>query len=805
MKISLNWLKDYIKTNLSDAEIANKLTLTGLEVEEVTALGSSFDGIYVGEVTEVAKHPNADKLTICQVNLGSEVVQIVCGAPNVAAGQKVAVATVGCTLPVSLPDGKPFKIKKSKIRGELSFGMICAEDELGIGTDHSGIMVLDSSLQPGTLFSKAYGAYEDSVLEIGLTPNRPDASCHSGVARDLHAVTGEPFSLPGLSDSVSKVAVEKESANPHVTIRIDDENLCSRYVGIVLKNISVKESPEFVQNKLRAIGLRPRNAVVDATNYVMHELGQPLHAFDLNKITSGTIVVKSFPQEMNFTTLDSIERKVPAGSLFICNGDEPIAIAGIMGGENSEIDDNTSSILIESAWFDPVHTRKTSKQLSLQTDSSYRFERGVNPEGTLYAALRCAALVLEWCGGEIIEPVLDIHPRPYQSKEIELRPARAAKIIGTDIPAEDQLKILKRLGFNPVVNAAGTIICTIPGYRPDVSEEIDLIEEIARIFDYNNIPTSGRISFSRPDKLPKEERFLNEVRLSCTKLGLQEFYSNSLLPQSYVTLLDSEELVPALNPISRDQSVLRPNLHHGFLKAAAYNFNRKQTGIRAFEIGKIFQKGEGNWVKGFNENRSLLLGLAGNAAEAYWNQPEKSYTIQDLIGITQAFFESLDLQDSITKEVTAESIIFRSGNTKIAEALTVSNKMKSYFELDKDAFIAEIDLDELLKLYASKAHFTYKPVSRFPAVEFDIALLVSKEISAGDMETQIKKSAGNKLSHIHVFDVFEGKSIGNNKKSIAFRMRFQDETKTLGQEDIEPLVSRITKDLEKVFEAELRG
>lgn len=806
MKISLNWLRDYIQTSLSDTEIADKLTLTGLEVDEIETVGSDFAGVVVGEVLSAEKLPNADKLTLCQVSIGQETVQIVCGAPNVAAGQKVPVATVGSTLPATDKDGKPFVLKKTKIRGELSLGMICAEDELGLSSDHSGIMVLDADLKPGTPFSEVVAATRDTILEIGLTPNRPDAACHVGTARDLFAVTGETFLHPAQSlEPASRT--DQSEGNPRISIRIENQELCHRYVGIVMKNVQVQPSPQWVQNRLKGIGLRPRNAVVDATNYVLHELGQPLHAFDLKTLNGPEIVVKSFSETVAFTTLDETEHKVPAGALFICDAQKPVALAGIMGGLNSEIQDDTTEILIESAWFDPVSVRKTSRSLSLQTDSSYRFERGVDPYITLKAALRCAQLIAEWTGAEIDGPVTDIHPVVAEPKKLSLRVARAHQMIGTEIPQETMVDILTRLGFAPEAED-GLIHCTVPTYRPDVSIEVDLIEEVARIFDYNNIPTTGRISFARPPVTPFEEQFKTELHRACLKLGLTELYNNSLLPETIRKSLSEDEaarLIPTLNPISRDQAILRPDLSYGFLKSAAYNFNRKAEGFRAFEIGRVFSSGTGNWINGVGETTSLLIGVAGNKQSQHWQHPAKAFAFHDLKALLNGLFRELRLENHISFAYENGVLYLKTGDKHIGHARQVSESESKAFDLEVPAFIAELSVDQLMAISRDLPAIRYKPVPKFPSFEFDIALITDADLEAFQLLSYIKQNSGNRLKSVSIFDVFEGKSLGEGKKSIAFRLIFQDAEKTLTIDDVNSVINKLTKGLDSSFGAKLRG
>ncbi len=802
MKISANWLRDYINTGLSDDEIAEKLTLTGLEVEEVTQTGSNFDGIVVGDVLKVEKHPNADKLVLCQVNIGEETVQIVCGAPNVAAGQKVPVAQVGSVLPLLLDDGSFLKIKKSKIRGEVSFGMICAEDELGLGTDHSGIMVLDASLKPGTPFSEIVGSTKDAVLEIGLTPNRPDAACHAGTARDLHAVTSEALTIPAVDTDESNCV---ESGHPSVSISIEDTELCHRYVGVVMHGIKVTESPKWVQNRLKAIGLRPRNAIVDATNYVLHELGQPLHAFDLHELRNSQIVVKTYSKETEFTTLDEVDRKVPAGSLFICDGERPVALAGIMGGMNSEISEKTKDILIESAWFEPVSIRKTSKSLALQSDSSYRFERGVDPEITRKAALRCAQLISEWGGGEIEYPVVDVHPVKYQPATINLRPARLNQILGTQLSAEEMTEILNRLGFETSANGEH-ISCSIPGFRPDISEEIDLIEEVARIYDYNRIPTTGRITFARPPILPFEENFVNEMCTACVSFGLQEIYTNSLLPEKSAPLFgDENTLVPTLNPISKDQAVLRPSLTYGFLKSASWNFNRKTPGVSFFEIGHTFSKGDGKWIKGIDERQKLLIGLGGVKQTEHWSSKETGYTFADLRKIIDALLNKLRLAGKSAIEFKDEKLKVSSKGKVIAVAGKVEQSLLKEFDIETDMYTAEFDLGVLAEICEKLPPVRYEAVPKFPSFEFDLAVVVAKSVPAGDLLEHIQKNSGKALEDVDIFDVFEGKPLEDSEKSLAFRLRFRDKDKTLAIQDVQPVIEKLIKGLEKSFNAVLRG
>ncbi len=807
MKVSYNWLSRYLSDMPSPQDAADKLTLTGLEVEEIEQTGSDLEGVVVGEVLEVQSHPDADRLVVCQVDIGTdEPTQIVCGAPNVAAGQKVAVATVGSVLPMPLPDGSPFKIKKAKIRGQQSAGMICAEDELGLGDDHSGIMVLNNELKPGIPFSEVAGVSRDYVFEIGLTPNRPDATCHLGVARDLAAVTGAELHKP--LDKLPAIAggLKKDS------ITITDVDKCHRYVGLLMRGVTIGESPDWLKELLRAIGLRPRNNVVDITNFVLHELGQPLHAFDLHRLAGQRINVRSFDKDIPFTTLDDVERNVPSGSLFICDGEKPVALAGIMGGVNSEISENTTDLLIESAWFEPVGIRKTSRNLALQTDSSYRFERGVDPDITKNAALRCAELILELCGGTI-EGMEDVHPVKTAPVTVPLRHTRLTSILGTEIVPETAEGILNRLEIATDREETNDLIwkCTVPAFRPDITTEIDLIEEVARIFDYNNIPDPERIAITSPDPLPFGEQFRNAVRQAAVSAGLREIYTNSLLPDRFLDALGGTPVVvPTLNPITRDQALLRTELLYGFLRSAAYNFNRGATGVRFFEIGNIFRKDErgGTWITGIHEATHLHIGIAGNTHSDHWKTPARSFDLFDLKAIVEAILIQLDIRDLTTWNTSEGRLKLVSDDLDgvvIGTLSPVSALWKKQTDIETDAFSAELDTGLLQRLALQKVDKTYKPVSRFPSFEFDLALVVDKLAASGDLVAGMQKVAGDQLIRVEVFDVFEGGTLEKNQKSIAFRLTFQDNAKTLTINDVDPVIQKVLKRLEADYSAKLRS
>lgn len=803
MKISYNWLKQYLDFDLTPEETDEKLTLLGLEVEGAETIGSDFEHFVVGEVKKVRPHPNADKLVLCDVDLGDETVQITCGAPNVAANQKVPIAKVGATLPVPMEDGSYLTIKKAKLRGETSNGMICSESELGLSDDHSGIMVMDDSIETGTSLKKALDLDKDIVFEVALTPNRPDASCHIGVARDLSAVTDEELKNP-----YSEIEEKKSSSNDEISISIEDEDKCHRYVGIVVDNVKVGESPNWLKNRLTAIGLRPINNVVDITNFINHEISQPLHAFDYDLIGNKEIIVKSFNEDKKFTTLDSIERTVPAGSLFICDGNGPVAIAGVMGGENSEVTEGTTKILIESAYFDPSSIRKTSKSLALQTDSSYRFERGIDPTIQQKAAWRAATLIADLTGGTINENVVDEHPVKTETIEVSLRVSRINHLLGTDLDKETVENILSKLEIEVSSSGDDKLKCIIPTFRPDITREVDLIEEVGRVFDYNNIPRSDSSPFISPQPLSDQEEFQERLRNLVKSLRYKEISTNSLLSKKEADLLADENLqIHTLNPVSQENTTLRTHLAGGFLKAVQYNLNRNATQLRFFEIGHIFRKNDqGTWIDGVEEHVHLYMGLCGQSKKDGWQGDENNFSIFDLKSDLEAIFDNLGISDSIIAEADGNNtIVYKYANQEVSYLKRIDSELLKGFDIETDVYGAEIDLTLLLQYGVGNNDVTYKPIVKFPTFEFDAAFTVDKSIRAVELSKQIKETAGEILQSVSVFDVYEGENLGKDKKSIAFRLTFLDSTKTLNIKDVEPVVQKIVQKLEQSVGAKLRS
>jgi phenylalanyl-tRNA synthetase beta chain len=800
MKISYNWLQEFIDLDLSPEELADKLTLIGLEVEGIEEFGSTLEGVIVGEVLETKPHPNADRLKVCTVDLGEETVQIVCGADNVAEGQKVPVATVGSTLPIKLDDGSFLTLRKAKLRGEESHGMICAEDELGLGTDHDGIMVLDPSLETGTPVSDIFDLYQDTIIEIAITPNRPDATCHLGVARDIAAALDLELVKPA-------VKVSESSAHADYSIEVES-NKCHRYVGKLVKNVTIEDSPKWLQDKLKAIGLRPVNNVVDITNYVMYELGQPLHAFDFDNLNDGKIIVKEFDKEIEFETLDHIKRKCESGTLFICDGNGPVAIAGVMGGLHSEVSDSTTNILIESAYFDPGSIRKTSKQQTLQTDASYRFERGIDPNLQAIAAQRTADLIIEVCGGEAEAGITDIHPVKTETRQLTLRKSYVNRLLGTDLSVEEIIQIVNGLELEVVSKDENTITFEIPTFRPDLEREVDLIEEVGRLFDYNKIESKNQGIFVSTEPLTDWEILVSKTKEVGVQLGFKEIYTNSLIAQKEaLNFVSEEKMIETLNPLNKDMSTMRPSLVHGFLKSASYNFNRKAETIRFFEVGNVFvQSEDATYHDGINEQTHLLFGLSGLKNSEHWTGKATPFFIFDLKSEVNAFFTKLGLAGSIKiKAIDENSLTYSFKKIELGKVSTVSQTLLDVYDIEQKTFIAEFSLDRISEALAKHKAKSFTPIPKFPAFEFDFAVIVEQEVSAGDLMNSIKSNAGNTLKNIDIFDVFEGESIGEGNKSIAFRLNFIDPNKTLNIKEVEPIIQHVVKSLEKKFSAKLRS
>ncbi|WP_442787840.1 phenylalanine--tRNA ligase subunit beta [Flavobacterium suncheonense] len=808
MRISYNWLKQFIKTDWSSEETAALLTDLGLEVEGVDkfeSLKGGLEGVVVGHVLTCVQHSNADKLKVTTVDIGAGTpVQIVCGAPNVAVGQKVPVATIGTKLYDK--EGNAFEIKKGKIRGEESHGMICAEDELGLGESHDGIMVLDEKLTPGTPASKVFNIETDEVFEIGLTPNRADAMSHWGVARDLRAgliqkgINHSELMTP----SVSKFKVEKRTLK--IDVKVEDSKLAPRYCGVTISGITVKPSPSWLQNRLKAIGLTPKNNIVDVTNYVLHELGQPLHAFDAAKIKGNKVIVKTLPGGTKFTTLDDVERILHEEDLMICDEIGPLCIAGVFGGKNSGVTESTSTIFLESAYFNPVSVRKTAKRHSLSTDASFRFERGIDPNITEYALKRAALLIQEVAGGEITSDPIDLYPKKIEDFSVLLNFNNVNKIIGQEIPKETIKKILVSLDIkvNSVSDAGLGLV--IPSYRVDVQREIDVIEEILRVYGYNNINFTTKLNASISNSSRTEDyKIQNIVANQLTSLGFHEMMANSLTSPEYVSLsekLKEEHNVLMLNPLSSDLSAMRQSLLFSALEAVSYNINRRNSDLKLFEFGKSYHKP----ISGYEEHKHLTLTVTGNRLMESWTTPEKASDFFLFKGYINAILSRLGIAKTITKplesDVFAEGVRLNVGTDTLVEFGTVKKSVLKHFDIKQEVLFADFNWETVLKAISTKIKFTDIP--KYPEVRRDLALLLDASVGFEQIYEIAKQTEKSLLKEVNLFDVYQGKNLPEGKKSYAVSFTLQDSSKTLTDAQIDKIMSKLQQNFEKEVGATLR-
>ncbi|TNE73263.1 MAG: phenylalanine--tRNA ligase subunit beta [Bacteroidetes bacterium] len=811
MKISYNWLKNYVNTDLPVERVAEILTDTGLEVEgveKIEALKGGLDGVVIGEVLTCEKHPDADRLNVTTVNVGNgEPLQIVCGAPNVAAGQKVVVATVGCTLYPS-PE-EPFKIKKSKIRGVESEGMICAEDELGIGNSHDGIMVLSEDAKVGSPASSFFDLEDDFLIEIGLTPNRADAMGHVGVARDLIAYLNihDNKKLNLIWPSIDQFKVERYDLP--IKVLVKDHAACPRYTGVSIKGVAIKSSPEWLQKRLRTIGLTPINNVVDVTNFVMHELGNPLHAFDADKL-GGKIVVQRAKKGTKFITLDGEEREMKGEELMITNGKEDLCIAGVFGGLDSGISDQTVNVFLESAYFDPVVVRKTAKLHGLSTDSSFRFERGVDPDRTLFALKRAAILIKEIAGGEVGMEIEDTNPEFEVDRKIQFNYERCRKLIGANIPDEEITAILEVLGFRIAQKNGDTLFLEVPAFRVDVNREADVIEEVLRIYGYNKVPLPEKLN-SSINKFPKPdpEKVQQVVSDMLAGMGFLEMMNNSLTKPVYVDELGGEALksehhVSILNPLSQDLAVMRQSLVFGALEVVAYNQNRQNPDLRLFEFGKIYRKFE----SGYNENRRLVTCISGKSGIDNWTGANDAFTYYSIKSYLRRITDRLGLSEHLTQKALKNSI-FEDGvqlyilKTKIGEMGWIGKKTKKHFGIKNHVYLIDLDWDAIidsLKLTSVK----YKELPKTFAVRRDFSLMLDKSTRFEEIEEIARNIDKKLLQEVGLFDVYEGDKLEEGKKSYAVSFHFQDAEKTLKDEQIDAIMSKIRAELESKLNAQLR-
>lgn len=802
MLISYDWLKQLIHTDKTAEEIGTLLTGAGLEVEGIhtfDVVQGGLEGIVIGEVLTCERHPDADRLSITTVDIGAgEPSQIVCGAPNVAAGQKVVVATVNSTLYPA--GGEPFKIKKSKIRGAASEGMICAEDEIGIGTSHDGIMVLDTDLPNGTPAAEFFGLGSDKVFEIGLTPNRADAASHFGVARDLQALLDTKAQLPNIE------AFKVNNTSRPVAVEIENTDACPRYAGLTVSGVKVGPSPEWLQKRLRAIGLSPINNVVDVTNFVLHELGQPLHAFDADKIKGEKIVVKNAEAGTTFKTLDGVERKLNATDLMICNAEEPMAIGGVFGGEDSGVSEATTSIFIESAYFSPDSVRRTGMAHGLKTDASFRFERGTDPNMVITALKRAALLVQEVAGGEVSSEIVDVYPQPIQNHEVKLNIARAHTLIGQHIGVERIKTILTDLGIEITSETETDLTLSVPPFKVDVTREADVVEEILRIYGFNNIEMSENLATTFLAKFPSPyaEDVTETIAGYIAANGFHEIITNSITNSNYYQAIgETANLVQVVNYNSEDLDVLRKSMVFSGLEVLRRNINRRQRDLKLFELGKVYELQEGD----YKESRRLSLYMTGNVTAESWKQASVKTAFHDLAGVVQNVLRKLNAGDFEVQKLAEnpymrQGIAYAKNGTVIAELGMLDTAITRLMEVKEQVWYAELNWDYLLKKYKDK--LVAEELSKFPEVRRDLSLVVDKHLSFDELKKVAFRVERKLLQDVNVFDVYEGDKIEAGKKAYALSFTLLDKQQTLTDKVIDSTMNRLMQQFEKQLGAFIR-
>ncbi|WP_286156063.1 phenylalanine--tRNA ligase subunit beta [Parabacteroides goldsteinii] len=820
MNISYNWLKEYLDFDLQPEEVSAALTSIGLEtggVEEVQTIKGGLEGLVIGEVLTCVEHPNSDHLHITTVNVGGEEpLQIVCGAPNVAAGQKVVVAVNG----TKLYDGdEVFTIKRSKIRGVESNGMICAEDEIGIGTDHAGIIVLPADAVVGTPAKEYYNVKSDYVLEVDITPNRVDGTSHFGVARDLAAYlkqNGKPTELKRPSVDAFKI----DDETPAIEVIVENTEACPRYSGVTIKGVTVKESPEWLKNRLNIIGLRPINNVVDVTNYVLHEMGQPLHSFDAGKVTGDKVIVKTMPEGTKFVTLDGVERTLTDRDLMICNTEEAMCIGGVFGGLDSGVTEQTTDVFLESACFHPTWIRKTARRFGLNTDASFRFERGLDANNTIYVLKRAALLIQEVAGGKITGSIQDVYPNPVQPYTVELTYNKINSLIGKDIPVETVKSILASLEMEIVSETAEGLTIHVPVYRIDVQRDVDVIEDILRIYGYNNIEFSDSVKSNLSYKTATDRSYdlQNLISEQLCGSGFNEIMNNSLTRSAYydeLTTYPVSHCVMLMNPLSADLNGMRQTLLFGGLESIEHNVKRKNGNIRFFEFGNCYdynveKKREDATLAEFSEDYRLGLWVCGDRVENSWAHADEKATVYEL----KAYVENILIRLGVNlKKVvfgnlsndmysTGVSITTTSGR-ELGTFGIVNRKICKAMDIDFDVYYAELSWTLLMK-ETKKNKVTFSEISKFPAVKRDLALLLDKSVQFAEIEKIAEESERKLLKEVSLFDVYEGKNLPAGKKSYAVSFYLQDETKTLNDKQIDAIMQKIRKNLESKLGASLR-
>tara|TARA_B110000037_G_scaffold102901_1_gene119940 strand:- start:49824 stop:52253 length:2430 start_codon:yes stop_codon:yes gene_type:complete len=809
MKVSYNWLKTYLNINLPVVQVAEILTDIGLEIEgvdEVEAMPGGLKGLVIGEILSVAKHANADKLNVTEVNIGTdENLPIVCGAPNVSVGQKVVVATVNAILYPA--DGDPFKIKKAKIRGEVSIGMICAEDEIGLGEGHDGIMVLPNDTVVGTPASEYFKVESDYVFEIGLTPNRADAMSHYGVARDLAVGLKQQNLLNNdVVVTIPETNFKVDNTSKTLKVNVASVEACSRYCGVSISGITVQESPDWLKNRLRSIGLKPVNNVVDATNFILHDMGQPLHAFDADQIKGDEVNVKMLAQNTPFVTLDEVERKLNEKDLMICNAEEGMCIAGVFGGVHSGVTNKTTSIFLESAYFNPVFVRKTAKRLGLNTDASFRFERGIDPNITMVALKRAAMLIKELTGGEISSEVSDTNPTQVENFEVPFNVERACAVIGKVIPTEEIKNILAQLEIKIKSEAGAEWLLNVPPYRNDTTREADVIEDILRIYGYNKIAIPeklvGSVSYSTGLDHPTLKNSMANLLVG---MGYNESMSNSLASKEVVSKIkgfDVEQFVDVENPLSNELNMMRPNLMYHALEVVKYNANRKQPDLRLFEMGKSYLKGDEKYI----ETELMSFTITGNIYSESWIGKETPINLAYARSVVDAILKRYKVEVNISElnhPAYEYGLNFNMGNKVLAYVGKVSDETLNHFDVSEPVYFGEINRDILLKK-ARKNKVSVIELPKYPQVRRDLALLINNDVQFDSLKENIKKSERKLLQEVDLFDVYQGKNLPEGKKSYAVKIILQDAKETLTDKRVDKVMDKIISSLKAEFNAELR-
>lgn len=803
MKISYNWLKNFIDTDLSADEIGKLLTSSGLEVESIEPIETvkgGLRGVIVAQVLTCAPHPNADKLRVTTVDTGSGTpIPVVCGAPNVAAGQKVLLATVGSILyPVGSEE--PLKIAKAKIRGEVSEGMLCAEDELGIGVSHDGIMVLDTDLPIGTPASEYLNIETDYVIEIGLTPNRADAASHLGVARDLKALTGAKVSLPTLRN-------EKINATENIKIDIKDTKACPRYTGVIIKNLKVGKSPEWLQNKLKAIGVNPINNVVDATNYVLHDLGQPLHAFDLAKISSGNVVIQTLPENTTFTTLDGVVRKLKSTDLVICNGDEPMCLAGVFGGKDSGVSDSTNAIFLESAYFNPDVVRKASQVHGLKTDSSFRFERGTDPNMPLFALQRAAELIADIAQGTIASAYIDLYPEKVQNFEVHADYQRIRDLIGINIADERITQILQSLEIQILEENGYKKILSVPPYRVDVSREADIAEEVLRIHGFDKIELQSFLGteFLAAHEENSRDHIYEQIGDLLSANGYYEIVTNSLTKPEHwgkIAEFNDEENVEILNKLSEELGVMRQTLLFSGLEVISHNINRRQKDLKLFDLGKTYKKKDSKYYEKYN----LGIFLTGNKYAESWMAKSEPVSFYDILTPVQMLLERFNLKIQklvpLSSGIYGQAVALIANGKEVAKVGSVQGAILKKMDIKQEVWFADVDIDLVIKAYKKEYKFT--DVAKYPEVRRDLSLVLDKKVSFAEVKELAFKTDKELIKNVNVFDVYEGEKIEAGKKAYSVSFAMQHNDRTLTDEEIQRTFNKLIENYESKLGALIR-